>query len=65
MPWSSGRLISPICIGSKASAGSTSELLEASGVDTVVELSKRVPANLEKKMQDVNATRKFVNRFPP
>lgn len=42
-----------------------SELLEAAGVDTVVELSKRVPANLEKKMQEVNAAKNLVNRVPP
>lgn len=42
-----------------------SELLEAAGVDTVVELSKRVPANLEKKMQKVNAAKNLVNRVPP
>jgi predicted flap endonuclease-1-like 5' DNA nuclease len=41
-----------------------SELLEASGVDTVVELSKRVPANLEKKMQEVNAARHLVGKSP-
>jgi predicted flap endonuclease-1-like 5' DNA nuclease len=41
-----------------------SELLETAGVDTVVELSKRVPANLEKKMQEVNAVKKCVNKLP-
>ena len=41
-----------------------SELLEAAGVDTVVELSKRVPVNLEEKMQEVNAARNLVNKVP-
>ena len=31
-----------------------SDLLEASGVDTVVELSKRVPEHLHEKMEQVN-----------
>jgi predicted flap endonuclease-1-like 5' DNA nuclease len=41
-----------------------SDLLEASGVDTVVELSKRVPANLHKKMVEVNAEKKLVRQLP-
>lgn len=41
-----------------------SELLEASGVDTVVELSKRVPANLAAKLAEVNAARKLTRRVP-
>lgn len=40
------------------------DLLEAAGVDTVVELGKRVPANLLKKMAEVNETRKLVRRLP-
>ncbi len=40
------------------------DLLEASGVDTVVELSKRVPANLAKKMEEVNAAKKLVRKLP-
>jgi predicted flap endonuclease-1-like 5' DNA nuclease len=40
------------------------ELLEKSGVDTVVELSKRVPANLHKKMSEVNAQKKLVRQLP-
>lgn len=40
------------------------DLLEASGVDTVVELSKRVPANLVKKMGEVNAAKKLVRKEP-
>ena len=35
-----------------------SDLLEASGVDTVVEFSKRTPANLHKKMVEINAYEK-------
>ncbi|HEX9027848.1 MAG TPA: DUF4332 domain-containing protein [Anaerolineales bacterium] len=40
------------------------DLLEASGVDTVVELGKRVPANLTKKMEEVNAAKKLVRKVP-
>ena len=32
------------------------ELMEASGVDTVKELQHRVPANLQKKMEETNPT---------
>lgn len=41
-----------------------SELLEAAGVDTVVELSKRVPENLFKKMENVNHEKKLVRKTP-
>jgi predicted flap endonuclease-1-like 5' DNA nuclease len=41
-----------------------SDLLEASGVDTVVELSKRVPENLHPKMLEVNADKNLVRRPP-
>ena len=41
-----------------------SELLEAAGVDTIVELSKRVPKNLFKKMEKVNDEKKLVRRTP-
>ncbi len=41
-----------------------SELLEAAGVDTVAELSKRVPANLHAKMKEVNEQRKLVRQLP-
>jgi len=41
-----------------------SDLLEASGVDTVVELSKRVPANLFAKMVEVNKAKKLVRKMP-
>lgn len=41
-----------------------SDLLEEAGVDTVVELSKRVPENLYKKMAEVNTAKKLVRRLP-
>jgi predicted flap endonuclease-1-like 5' DNA nuclease len=41
-----------------------SELLEAAGVDTVIELSKRLPENLFKKMEEVNEDKKLVRRTP-
>ncbi len=40
------------------------DLLEASGVDTVVELGKRVPANLMKKMEEINTAKKLVRKLP-
>jgi predicted flap endonuclease-1-like 5' DNA nuclease len=45
-------------------AGQYAELLEASGVDTVVELATRNPANLAKKMDEVNAEKNLTNRVP-
>ena len=42
-----------------------SNLLEASDVDTVVELSKRVPENLHAKMFEVNAKKNLVQKLPP
>jgi predicted flap endonuclease-1-like 5' DNA nuclease/predicted DNA-binding transcriptional regulator len=41
-----------------------SDLLEAAGVDTVVELAKRVPENLRTKMLEVNAEKNLVRRPP-
>ena len=41
-----------------------SDLLEKAGVNTVVELSKRVPANLYKKMVEVNQAKNLVNGMP-
>lgn len=41
-----------------------SDLLEASGVDTVVELSKRNPDNLYTAMVEKNAEKKLVRRMP-
>ncbi len=40
------------------------ELLEASGVDTVKELSHRVAANLAAKMLEINAEKKLTRRVP-
>ena len=40
------------------------ELLEAAGVDTVKELSHRVPANLAAKVAEVNEKKKLVRRVP-
>jgi predicted flap endonuclease-1-like 5' DNA nuclease len=41
-----------------------SDLLEAAGVDTVVELGNRKADNLVKKMEEVNAAKKLVRRLP-
>ncbi|MBN1886653.1 MAG: DUF4332 domain-containing protein [Thermoflexales bacterium] len=41
-----------------------SDLLEAAGVDTVPELSKRKADNLIKKMTEVNAAKKLVRKLP-
>jgi len=41
-----------------------SVLLEQAGVDTVVELLKRVPENLHAKMLEANKAKKFVQRPP-
>jgi predicted flap endonuclease-1-like 5' DNA nuclease len=41
-----------------------SELLEASGVDTVPELAQRSAENLTKKMEEVNAEKKLCRRAP-
>jgi chlorosome envelope protein I len=43
---------------------SWSELLEASGVDTVPELAQRNPSNLYVKMQEVNKLKKLVHQLP-
>lgn len=42
-----------------------SDLLEEAGVDTVVELSNRVPENLHAKILEVNEKKKLVRRPPP
>lgn len=42
-----------------------SDLLEEAGVDTVIELAKRVPQNLYDKMLEVNTKKKLVRRVPP
>ena len=41
-----------------------SELLEASGVDTVPALAQRNPANLTAKMEEVNEAKKLARRTP-
>ena len=41
-----------------------SDLLEAAGVDTVVELAQRKPENLQAKMTEANEERKLVRRVP-
>ena len=48
----------------KGVASEYSQLLEAAGVDTVVELSKRVGANLYAKMVEVNTAKKLVRKMP-
>ncbi len=40
------------------------DLLEAAGVDTVVELAQRKAENLHKKMEEVNASKNLVNKMP-
>lgn len=40
------------------------ELLEAAGVDTVMELAQRNPQNLHLKMKEVNAEKNLVRRVP-
>jgi predicted flap endonuclease-1-like 5' DNA nuclease len=41
-----------------------SDLLEASGVDTVVELAARKPDNLCKKLVETNQAKKLVRKLP-
>jgi predicted flap endonuclease-1-like 5' DNA nuclease len=41
-----------------------SDLLEEAGVDTIKELRRRSPANLHKKMLEVNIEKKLVRRPP-
>jgi len=41
-----------------------SDLLEEAGVDTVVELAQRSPANLMTKITEVNASKKLVRKLP-
>ena len=48
----------------KGVAEEYSDLLEASGVDTVPELAQRNPANLLNKMTEVNDEKKLVRRLP-
>ena len=48
----------------KGVAEEYADLLEQSGVDTVVELAQRNPANLYKRMKDVNEQKSLVRRIP-
>ncbi|MCU0507449.1 MAG: DUF4332 domain-containing protein [Anaerolineae bacterium] len=48
----------------KGVAEEYSDLLEASGVDTVPELAQRNPSNLLNKMTEVNDEKKLVRRLP-
>ena len=48
----------------KGIAGQFAELLEAAGVDTVKEFRHRVPANLQPKLEEVNAAKNLCNRDP-
>lgn len=41
-----------------------SDLLEEAGVDTVVELAKRIPTNLVEKMAAANTEKKLVRQLP-
>ncbi len=41
-----------------------SDLIEEAGVDTVVELAKRVPKNLHAKMMEINNAKKLVRKMP-
>ena len=45
----------------KGIAGQFAELLEAAGVDTVKEFRHRVPANLQPKLEEVNAAKNLCN----
>lgn len=48
----------------KGVGGEFAELLEAAGVDTVPALARRNPANLQKKMAEVNEAKSLVRRAP-
>ncbi len=41
-----------------------SDLMEEAGVDTVVELAKRVPKNLYEKIVEINTKKKLVRKLP-
>jgi len=41
-----------------------SDLLEVAGVDTVLELARRNPENLHKKLAEVNTEKRLVRRMP-
>lgn len=48
----------------KGIAGVYADLLESAGVDSVKELSHRVPANLHAKLEEVNDKHKMTSRVP-
>ena len=48
----------------KGVAQEYADLLEQSGVDTVVELAQRNPANLHKRMFEINELKSLVRRAP-
>jgi len=48
----------------KGIAGEYAELLEAAGVDTVVELATRKPENLTAKILEVNKAKELVRKVP-
>ena len=48
----------------KGVAGEYAELLEAAGVDTVVELAQRNATNLQAKMFELNEAKPLVRRVP-
>lgn len=48
----------------KGIGGEYAEMLEAAGVDSVPELSRRNPGNLAATMADVNAKKKLVRAVP-
>lgn len=48
----------------KGVGGEYSDLLEAAGVDTVVELSRRKASSLYQKMAEVNEAKKKVRKLP-
>ena len=45
-------------------ASEYADLLEAAGVDTVVELAQRAPASLYSKMVEANKSKKLVRKLP-
>jgi predicted flap endonuclease-1-like 5' DNA nuclease len=48
----------------KGVAGRFSDLLEHAGIDSAIELARRVPENLHTKMAEVNAANPLVQRLP-
>ena len=48
----------------KGVGGQYAELLEAAGVDSVIELAQRKPHNLYQKMKETSEMKHLVNRIP-